>query len=496
MSWENLDALCKNLEAYDHALSILNVDEAVSMPVGGGEGRAEAMSTLSAARHELAIAPHIADWIADAKASDLSATQKTALAEFERVYISNTCLPATFVRRERQAAMRCEQLWRSLRPTGDWAAFAPTLQNVIELMREGAALRADKLKLSPYDALVDLYDPGGRSADLTAVFEPLKKFLIGFVPEALAAQAERQAARPLKPFTGPYPIEKQKAVGQALMAGVGFDFTHGRLDISTHPFCGGVPSDVRLTTRYRTDEFLTSLMGVLHETGHGLYEQGRPRENGHWPSAEARGMSAHESQSLFVERQLALAPEFWEWAMPILHEHMGDSVAGWDAADIIARASLVERGLIRVDADEVTYPLHVILRFELEKDIVSGALNAVDLPEAWDAKMQDYLGISTIDDPANGPMQDVHWPSGAFGYFPSYTLGAMMAAQQWAALEKAVPEARQQMASGDFNAINAWRRDNIWLKGSTCTTPELMRQATGEPLNADHFVAHLKSRYA
>lgn len=494
MSFAKLDDLGRKLEALEHALSILGADEATHMAVGGGEKRAEAMSNLAGMYHAQAIAPQIADWIEAAKPE--TEDQQLALAEFKRQYINATCLPTEFVERRTAATMRSEQLWRELRAKSDWDSFLPALEGVVALVREEAQLRADALKLAPYDALMDQYDPGNRTAELDIVFTDLKSFLKGFVPEALDAQAERLAKRPIKPLNGPYPIEKQRELGLAAMRAVGFDFTHGSLAVSHHPFCGGVPTDVRMTTRYRTDEFLSSLMGVLHETGHALYEQGLPKEWSHWPLGKARGMGIHESQSLFVEMQLARSPEFWEFALPLVHLHLGqDAIPGWDIEDVLAQVNFVERGYIRVDADEVTYPLHVILRYELEQELVNGKLEASQIPEAWDAKMTEYLGISTINDPKDGPMQDVHWPGGAFGYFPSYTLGAMIAAQQWAALEKAQPGVRGAIAKGDFSGINQWRSDNIWSQASRFSTPELITRATGEPLNTDFFKAHLKQRY-
>jgi carboxypeptidase Taq len=251
-----------------------------------------------------------------------------------------------------------------------------------------------------------------------------------------------------------------------------------------------------MTTRYGEDEFLSSLMGILHETGHGLYEQGLPKRWSHWPSGKARGMGLHESQSLFVEMQVSRSPAFWEFALPKLAEHFGrDAVAGWDVDDVLAHVHRVECGLIRVDADEATYPLHVILRFEIEQELISGKLKPKDVPDIWDAKMREYLGLSTIDNPKDGPMQDVHWPSGAFGYFPSYTLGALMAAQQWAALERRHPRVTDDIRRGDFSLVNAWRRDNIWSRASMLTSDELMVAATGEPLAARHFEKHLERRY-
>ena len=493
MSFAELDHLCRRLEALDHAQAMLGVDEAVNMPHGGGEKRAEAMSVLASMAHEMASAPHIAEWIAKAEAEDLDHDQKAAVAEFKRSYVNRTCLSSDFVARQVNARLRCEQLWRTLRAKNDSNDFLPYFENIVSLAREEAQRRADVLKLSPYDAMVEQYDPGSRSAEITRVFADLKGFLKGFIPEALEAQQRRRAARPLKSFNGPFPIETQKELGLALMKAVGFNFDHGRLDVSHHPFCGGVPSDVRMTTRYRTDEFLSSLMGILHETGHGLYEQNLPHDLGHWPSTKARGMAMHESQSLFQEMQLSRRPEFWHFALPLAREALG--LEGFEVADVLAHVHKVERGFIRVDADEATYPLHVILRFEIEQELVTGKLAARDVPEIWDAKMTEYLGLSTAGNFRDGPMQDVHWPSGAFGYFPSYTLGAMMAAQQWAAVERAIPDAPAQVAKGDFSSINAWRRENIWSRASMLSTPEIMWQATGEPLNAKYFEAHLKKRY-
>jgi len=492
MSFQKLDELSHKLEALEHALAILGADEATHMAVGGGEKRAEAMASLAGMYHARATAPEIADWIEAAEREALNKEQAAALFEFRRHYTNLTCLPAEFVERQTGVRMRCEQLWRDLRAKNDWAGFLPALEGVLSMVREEAAMRADALGLEPYDALMEQFDPGNREAEISVVFAELKGFLKDFVPGALAAQEERLAKRPLKPLSGIYPVEKQRELGLAMMAAVGFDLSHGSLSVSHHPFCGGVPTDVRITTRYRTGEFLSALMGVLHETGHALYEQNLPKAWAHWPLGKARGMAVHESQSLFVEKQIGRNSAFWRWALPVVEKHLGES---WTLEDILPHVHHVERGLIRVDADEVTYPLHVILRFELERDLVGGKLEVADLPEAWDAGMRAYLGLSTIDNPADGPMQDVHWASGAFGYFPSYTLGAMMAAQQWAALVREHPSADDDLARGDFSAVNAWRRENIWSQGSRWSTPQLMERATGGKLDAGYFIAHLKKRY-
>ena len=492
MSFAALDAHCRSLGALEHALAILGADEATHMASGGGEKRAEAMAGLSGMLHRQTADPKVADWIEAAKAEELDEAGRAAVRELERTYVNAVCLPSEFVERQTMTRMRCEQLWRGARGKGDWAGFAPALEGVVALVREEAAMRAEALGLAPYDALMEQYDPGNRAADIDPVFADLKGFLKSFVEEALEVQAERLAKAPKTELAGDYPVESQRALGLAMMQAVGFDMNRGSLSVSHHPFCGGVPTDVRLTTRYRTDEFLSALMGILHETGHGLYEQNLPQETAHWPSARARGMAMHESQSLFVEKQIGRNPAFWAFALPKVEEHLGERLT---LDELLPHLHHVGRGLIRVDADEVTYPLHVILRYELEQDMLAGRLEVRDLPEAWDAKMRDYLGLSTLDNPKDGPMQDVHWPAGAFGYFPSYTLGAMMAAQQFAAIKRAHPDVNDAIAAGDFSAVNDWRRGNVWSVASMKSTPQIMQDATGEPLNAVYFIAHLKERY-
>ncbi|MBL8791547.1 MAG: carboxypeptidase M32 [Rhizobiales bacterium] len=496
MTYARLDQHLRKLEALSHAQAMLGVDEAVMMPDGGGEKRAEAMAGLATIYHDMASSPQVGEWLAAAEAEDLSPEQRTAIREQKRSYTNLTCLSSAFVGKQTEARIRSEQLWRQLRPAGDWTGFLPALANVVALAREEAAMRADVLKLAPYDALIEQFDPGSRSAQITPVFDELKSFLTGFIPTALEAQARRHARHPPRAFTSRFPIERQKALGEVMMKAVGFDFNHGRLDVSHHPFCGGVPTDVRMTTRYDESDFLFALMGVLHETGHGLYEQGLPKAWSHWSVGQARGMAVHESQSLFVEKQIGRNPAFWQWALPVVKQTLGEeALAGWTLDDMMQHVHRVQPGLIRVDADEVTYPMHVILRYELEQELISGRMEARHIPDAWDAKMVAYLGLSTRDNMRNGPMQDVHWPSGAFGYFPSYTLGALLAAQQAATIHRLVPAADDGLRKGDVSLLNDWRRTNIWSKASTLTTPDLVLAATGEPLSARHFIAHVQQRY-
>lgn len=278
------------------------------------------------------------------------------------------------------------------------------------------------------------------------------------------------------------------------MQRLGFDFEGGRLDVSTHPFCGGVPEDVRVTTRYTEDDFTRSLMGVIHETGHARYEQNLPRAWVHLPVGQARSMGIHESQSLAFEMQLGRHPGFLAHLAPLLREHLGAQPA-LEPENLARLYTRVEPGLIRVDADELTYPAHIILRFEIERALIDGEIEAADVPALWDEKMRAYLDLDTRSNFRDGCMQDIHWPLGAFGYFPSYTLGALYAAQWFAAMRRETPELDRQIAAGELQTVFDWLHTHIWSQASLWPTETLVRRATDEALNPAHFRAHLEQRY-
>jgi carboxypeptidase Taq len=275
---------------------------------------------------------------------------------------------------------------------------------------------------------------------------------------------------------------------------LGFDFQAGRLDVSAHPFCGGVPEDVRMTTRFNENEFLISLMGTVHETGHGRYEQNLPRELLGQPVADARSMALHESQSLSFEMQLGSHPGFVKLIAPLVSEAFGHQAA-FEPGNLHRLMTRVKPGFVRVDADEVTYPAHIILRYEIERPLIEGDIEPEDVPALWDAKMAELLGVDTRGNFQNGPLQDVHWPEALFGYFPCYSLGAMYAAQWFAAMRRAMPDLDARIGAGDLAPVFTWLRDNIWTQASRWTTDELAVRASGEPLNPAHFQAHLRARY-
>jgi carboxypeptidase Taq len=327
-------------------------------------------------------------------------------------------------------------------------------------------------------------------AEVDRVFGDMKRWLPGLITQAV----ERQAGEPVVEPVGPFAIPAQRALCERLTRLLGFDLEAGRLDVSTHPFCGGVPEDVRLTTRYREDDFQQALMGTIHETGHGRYEQNRPRDWLGQPVSEARSAAIHESQSLAFEMQLGRSRAFAGLLAPLLVEAFGAQPA-FEPDNLYRLATRVRRGLIRVDADEATYPAHVILRYEIERALIEGEIEAADIPALWDEKMMALLGLDTRGNFMDGPLQDVHWPAGMFGYFPSYSLGALYAAQWFAAMRHATPDLDGHIARGDLSPVFDWLRDKIWRQASRWTTPELTLAASGEPLNPAHFRAHLERRY-
>ena len=328
------------------------------------------------------------------------------------------------------------------------------------------------------------------SAQLDGLFTDLKSWL----PDLLSRVVARQSQQSLIAPVGPFPTAVQRELGLETMSVLGFDFNAGRLDISAHPFCGGVPEDVRITTRYDENELLSALFGVIHETGHARYEQNLPRNGLGQPVALARSTAIHESQSLFFEMQVGRSNAFLRQLLPAVKRHFGDQAA-FEEQNFIAWNQRVKPGFIRVDADEVSYPAHVILRYEIERALINGDIEVDDVPALWDEKMQAWLGLSTKGNYRDGCMQDIHWTDGGFGYFPSYTLGAMYAAQLFSAANRALPGLNQQIAGGDFSALFDWLRQNIWQHGSRFTTAQLITQATGEALSSRHFRAHLEARY-
>jgi carboxypeptidase Taq len=492
MSYSQLQQHFLKISHFNHLDAICSWDQAAMMPDGGNDARGAAMAELSVLIHQLTTAPQLGDWIAAAEAEDLYPQQQVSLAAIKRRWQQANQLPEALVMAQSLANSTCEHAWREQRKNNDWRGFKTNLAQVVALAREEAAIRAAGTSLSRYDAMLDIYEPGMNCAKLDVLFGDVKTWLPDFILRADDIQSRKNLLVP----QGPFSVAQQKELGLAAMQLLGFDFDRGRLDVSAHPFCGGVPSDVRITTRYDESDFMKALFGVIHETGHARYEQNLPAQWAGLPVGEARSMGVHESQSLFFEMQLARSAEFTKLLAPMAAKVLQrESDAAFSESNIYAVNTRMKRDFIRVDADELTYPAHVILRYEIERALIDGSIEVDDIPELWNEKMQAYLGLSTEGNYRNGCMQDIHWAGGSFGYFPSYTLGAMYAAQEFAAADRAIPQLREKIAAGNLSELFQWLKDNIWSKGSLLSTDDLMIAATGEPLNARYFKAHLERRY-
>ncbi|MDH3214517.1 MAG: carboxypeptidase M32 [Myxococcales bacterium] len=489
--YRRLEERSRRLADLRGALAVLQWDRATVMPDGGAEARAEQIATLSGFVHRLQTEPEVAELLEAAEASQLDAWQAANLREMRRAWRHATAVSTDLVEAVSKCASEAEMTWRRARANDDFVSLAPKLAALVVLVREVAVARAAAFGVPAYDALLDQHDPGRSGDDVDARFAELEALLPGLLEAVLARQARRPAPR--LP-AGPFPRDRQRALGRKLMEILGFDFRHGRLDVSHHPFTGGVSDDVRITTRYVDDDFTPGLMAVIHETGHALYERGLPDAWRRQPVGCSQGMTLHESQSLLFEMQAGRSPEFIAFLAPLLREAFGGTGAAWETENLVRVYHRVARGCIRVEADEVTYPLHVILRYRLERALIADELRVADLPGAWRDGMRRLLGTTPVGD-ADGCLQDIHWPTGAFGYFPTYTLGALAAAQLFEAAKRAEPELLPALGRGEVGPLLGWLREKVHGCGSRYGSAELIERATGRPLGTEAFAAHLRARY-
>ncbi len=481
------------LARLQHAMTFLQWDQLVMMPPGGNESRALAMAELASLHHEMLTDPKL-NTIFDQANNEKSAPDKhRSLFEMERVWRQASCLPADLVKAKSLAGSRCEHGWRQQRKENDWFGFLKNFTEVVNLSREEAQARqanAPERFPTPYDSLLDLYCTGDSSALITEVFKSLKQELPGLIEQVVALQKNQERCD----LSGTYPVDRQKQLSRELMKILGFDFNHGRLDESMHPFSTGDCGDQRITTRYRQSEFSEALQATAHETGHASYEGGLPTEWEGLPVGQARNMCVHESQSLLFEKQLFLSRPFVHFFSKTMHAHFQET-QNIDGEQLWSAFTEVQPSLIRVEADEVTYPMHVILRYEIESGLINGEMEAQDIPTAWDEKMQHYLGISTAGNFTDGCLQDIHWTDGSFGYFPSYTLGAVNAAQIFEKIRRITPDWQQRLQSGETGFIRKWLETEIWSKGSTLDSQDLILAATGEGTNPQYLLDHIRARY-
>ena len=474
------------------ASSVLHWDASAMMPAGGGKARGDQLAVLAGMEHAMLTEAKVGDDLAAAEAAAPDREWDAANLQLMRhAYIRATALPADLVEAQARANSACEQVWREARARSDFAAVSPYLAEVVSLTRQAAAALAPALGLTPYDSLMDGFQRGVTAEDVEPVFDRYEHWMRDALPRAEAIQA-RQG--PPVPLEGVFPADRQEGLCRHLAARAGLETEHFRLDRSAHPFCGGTPTDVRITTRYNEGDPAQALMGVLHETGHALYERGLPVEFARQPVGSAAGMAAHESQSLIMEMQACRSDAFLRWLGPELHGTFGGDAGPYDPGNLRRLWRRVERGFIRVDADEMTYPAHVIMRFRLERALIAGDLQVADLPGAWRDGLNGLLGITPPDD-ARGCLQDIHWYDGLFGYFPSYTLGAMGAAQLMAAARREVDGLDAAIERGELQPLLHWLRAKVHGQGNRLGFNDLLAFATGKRLDPADFEAHLTARY-
>jgi carboxypeptidase Taq len=468
---------------------LLSWDEQVNLPPGAAEQRAAQQSTLAEAQHAAASDPEIGTLLAELEKQRavLTGDRQIVIAHARREYDRATKLPADFVREKAAQGSRGYHAWAKAKAADDFEGYVPVLEKNLELAKREAGYLGWAGR--EYDYMIDRHDPGMTAAAIARLFAELK---IELVPLARRLTAAAKQA-PMKPVRG-LPLDGQRIFLREVTERLGFDYARGRLDVSLHPFCSGTGSDVRMTTRFKEEEPLDALFSSIHETGHGLYEQGLPVEHLGTALGLHAGMAVHESQSRLWENQVARSRGFWKHFEPRFRALFPEQTAAISPEELYRAINAVAPTLIRVDADEVTYNLHVILRFELEQKLFSGELAVRELPGAWRAAAQELLGLLPAND-REGVLQDVHWSDGSFGYFPSYCLGNMMAAQLWYRALELRPGLEEDFARGDFTWLLSWLRENVHRMGRQRDLFALSQQVTGRELSPKHLVRYLSERY-
>ena len=473
---------------------LLNWDQETYMPHNGADFRAEEQSLLAELTHQMRTNKRTGELLAACEADSTLAGDENAkanLREMRRDYDRATKLPTELVSELALVGSQSQEVWKQARAKNDFKMFEPWLEKMFALTRRKAECYGWAKGGEPYDALLDEYEPGATAKEIEGIFTPLRSRLAGLVSQ-LKASSSKPDDSILNSKIAP---EAQHKFGIEVLTAMGFDFGAGRLDTTTHPFCSGVgPGDTRLTTRYRDERFTDALYGSMHEGGHGIYEQGLPKKDRFGqPLADAISLGIHESQSRMWENFVGRSRSFWVWALPLAKRHFGEPFKNATVDTMFPAVNTVTPSFIRVEADEATYNLHVMVRFELERALLSNDLKIKDLPAEWNKRYKDYLGVDVQTD-ARGCMQDVHWSFGLIGYFPTYTLGNLYAAQLWETINKAIPTLNQQMEKGEFAPLKSWLNLNIHQHGRKYLAAELCQRVTGKPLSADPLLRHLEGK--
>lgn len=487
-AYQQLCELARERALLTTTSSVLGWDQETYMPPGAVAYRAQQLAYLAGKVHALSTSDRWRELLEQAEADPAEDRVRQAnLREFRHEFDRATKLPQQLVERETEASALAKAAWAEARQKSDFATFAPHLKTLLDIARE----KADRwgYEDEPYDALLADYERGARTRDVAQLFEDAS----GALKEIAQSAVERSKAIPDDLLQGDYPLEQQKTLNREIAESLGFDFDAGRIDTVTHPFCTGLgPRDTRLTTRYDSADFTSSLFGVMHEAGHGLYDQGLPESEHGLPSGQAVSLGIHESQSRLWENHVGRSRSFWQRWLPRAAE-LFPLLAEHDLETFLSAVNRAEYSCIRVEADEATYDLHIFLRFSLERRMIDGSLDVDDVPAAWNEKFKELFGFLPPDD-AHGCLQDIHWSLAGFGYFATYSLGNFNAAQLYAAACKS-PAVAQGVERADYGPLLAWMREHVHTAGSIDLPAELMKKATGRPTEATDYLEHLRTRF-
>lgn len=490
--YQQLEQEFRRLHALRSAADLLRWDAAVFMPSGSSGLRGDQLAALETEAHAVLTAPKVSRLLerADANAGGLNEWQLANLRQMRRERDRAIATPISLISRLAHATSAAESKWLEAKRVSDFALFAPALEEVLKSVADRAGLLGQALNLPPYDALVDEFSPGLTTADISKMFTAVSQRLPGLIQEAI----ELQAKTPIHEIVGRFTVSKQRQLANELMRALGFPFDRGRLDESEHPFTGGVPGDVRITAKFSPTDPLSGVMAVLHETGHAMYLQGLPEAWRAQPVGGDAGMAMQESQSLLLEMFIGRSRPMLQYLKPLFHKHFGVSGPEWEADNLYRQFVRVRRSLIRMDADELTYPVHIMLRYELEQELLAGELKVSDLPEVWNARMESRLGVRPAT-AAEGCLQDVHWALGSFGYIPSYAVGAFIAGQLFESLRSDCPDLDEAIAKGEFGMLFGWLRENVYAAGARLTASELIKKVTGKGLSAAAWLRYAENKY-
>ena len=483
-----LVAYSKELAVLQSCSSLLGWDQQTYMPKGGAAFRGEQLALLARLAHEQAIHPRYATLLNEVRGEFPEDTPEAAnIREWQRAYDRAIKLPEDLVEDLARVTAAAHEAWVEARKANTYSTFQPHLETILKLKREEAAAVRTPEHAHLYDALLDEYEPGASAYELRDLFANLTAAVVPLV-KAIGESTRQPDATIL---TRDYPVDRQKWFAESAASAFGFDFNAGRLDVTPHPFCSTIgPGDCRITTRYNPKFFNEAFFGVLHEAGHGLYEQNLPAEHFGTPLGSYCSLGVHESQSRFWENQIGRSRPFWHGMLPRMKQAFPGTLDDVSLDSFEFAVNAVKPSLIRVEADEATYNLHIAIRFELELALITGDLQAAELPGAWNEKYKAYLGIAPTTD-SDGCLQDVHWSFGGIGYFPTYTLGNMLAAQ----LPRAMPNSDDAVRAGDFAGLKSWLTENVHRHGRRYRANELCTRATGQPLSPQPFVEYLAEKY-